>query len=92
MLTFLADSNVLFVIRLGFGTGNVAHGIIYLRLLFCFETNYNYIYSIYRYLSTDYYYMLWVQRIKFLMSVLLTLQNLLYIKYNQSLVRRIAYG
>jgi hypothetical protein len=27
MLTLLADGDVLFVIRLGFGTGNVAHGI-----------------------------------------------------------------
>jgi hypothetical protein len=29
MLTLLADSDVFFVIRLGFGTGNVTHGIIY---------------------------------------------------------------
>jgi hypothetical protein len=27
MLTLLADGDVLFVIRLGFWTGNVAHGI-----------------------------------------------------------------
>jgi hypothetical protein len=60
MLTLLTDSNVLFVIRLGFGTGNVAHGIIYPQSLFCLETTYSYIYSIYRYLSTDYYYMLWI--------------------------------
>jgi hypothetical protein len=29
MLALLADSDVLFVIRLGFGAGNVTHGIIY---------------------------------------------------------------
>jgi hypothetical protein len=29
MLALLADSDVLFVIRLGFGTGYVTHGMIY---------------------------------------------------------------
>ena len=67
MLTLLADGNVLFVIRLGFWTGNVAHGI-YLPSIRNFikenksitVTRMNYVYSIYRYLSTDYYYMLCV--------------------------------
>jgi hypothetical protein len=72
MLTLLADGDVLFVIRLGFWTGNIAHGVyFYLRSLNLFEANksrersitfgrINYVYSIYRYLSTDYYYMLCV--------------------------------
>jgi len=72
MLTLLADGDVLFVIRFGFGTGNVAHGVFFcLRSLNLFKANksrerfitfgrINYVYSIYRYLSTDYYYMLCV--------------------------------
>ena len=67
MLTLLADGDVLLVIRLGFWTGNVAHGI-YLPVIRNFikenksitVTRINYVYSIYRYLSTDYYYMLCV--------------------------------
>ena len=67
MLTLLTDSNVLFVIRLGFWTGKVAHGI-YLPAIRNFikknksitVTRINYVYSIYRYLSTNYYYMLCV--------------------------------
>jgi hypothetical protein len=77
MLTLLADGDVLFVIRLGFWTGNIAHSVyFYLRSLNLFKANksreriitfgrIDYVYSIYRYLSTDYYYMLCVfQRVR----------------------------
>jgi hypothetical protein len=61
MLTLLADGDVLFVIRLGFWTGNVAHGVFFPQLVINRSievTCINYIYSTYRYLSTNYYYML----------------------------------
>lgn len=61
MLALLADSDVLFVIRLGFGTGYVAHSVILPAVFGLFKvikTFSSYVYSIYRYLSTDSYYML----------------------------------
>ena len=62
MLTLLADGDVLFVIRLSFWTGNVAHDVFFYPQLVINRsievTCINYIYSIYRYLSTNYYYML----------------------------------
>ena len=60
MLTLLADCDVLFVIRLGFGTGNVAHGIHLSVIIKSIKlAHISLDYSIYRYLSTHYYYILW---------------------------------
>ena len=69
MLALLADDDVLFVICLGFWTGNVTHRVYFTCIQLFFKTNklresfitvarINYVYSIYRYLSTNYYYML----------------------------------